>query len=105
MFMVLLTKDKMVGGKQIRSRKNRLNRDLGKTIDVTVRNDQWQGSEFPIELSGELELRQGQGYFLKGTKAQLPLNHVRASSIGVYLLDLSRSLNQSPRPYMEALRV
>ena len=95
----------MAGGKQIRSRKSRLNRDLGKTIDVTVRNDQWQGSEFPIELSGELELRSGQGYFLKGTKVQLPLNHIQASSIGVYILDLSRSLNQSPILYMGALRV
>ncbi len=94
----------MAGGKQIRSRKSRLNRDLGKTIDVTVRNDQWQGSEFPIELSGELELRSGQGYFLKGTDVQILLNHVRGS-LGTYILDLSRSLNQSPILYMGALRV
>jgi len=94
----------MVGGRQLKSRRNKARRILGKDITLMVSNDSWENEFRNLSIKGTFVfLTPDKGYFLKGTNAKIPLPHAKIFYRDKLVkLDLSNSYIQSPQNYLEA---
>jgi len=90
----------MTGGRQLESRRSKLRSILGENVTLVVRNSSQQSM-----VEGALEFRSpDEGYFLKGTSAQVIVSCVKnvLPNHNYIFMDLPKSFPQISRNYLEA---
>jgi hypothetical protein len=92
----------MVGGNQLKDRRNKLRVMLDNQILLSVKDDSWK---MTYAVNGILEFRKpDKGYFLKDTNAKIILPYIKSIDLELKAvsMDLSNSLIKTSRNYLEA---